>query len=196
MDKSFYPCRGFPKRPTIVDVPADGSCLFHAAFVAFFHAKRGKVLDPMKRYPAMKAAAQRLREAVVKYIVRNYHRPLGGVKGNPSGRELVTMEYVFDPDVKGVKGPMTYAAYMGKYTTYGGETELQGLSGLLKCGIVVHPFGNTDKQGCEKGNYYNVCAGQGMTERMEKRDNDTVIHLYFDEHAEHYKAVLSRGHSP
>lgn len=191
MGATKYPCRGFPPRPMFVDVPGDGSCLFHAAFLAFYHSRRGRLLDPWKNYRAMERAAQRLREAVVKYILRNYHRPLGGVKGNPTGRELVTMEYVLDPDVIGVKGPSTYATYMKNYTTYGGETELQGLSGLLRCGIVVHPFGITKREECKEGTYYNVHAGPDAIERREARDGDIVMHLYFDEKKEHYKAILA-----
>lgn len=141
----------------------------------------------------MKRVAQRLRDAAVQYIIKNYRRPLDGVPGNATGRDLVYMEYVVDPELRGkVKGPKTYVEYMTNYTTYAGVTELHALSGLLRCGIVVHPHGSTQRNACEEGQYFNVQRGPSEVERKTNEFDDVILHLAFDEDSQHYSAIVSR----
>jgi hypothetical protein len=172
----------------MMDVPSDGSCLFHAAFVAFYQAKKGRLIDPMKNEEKMKKVSERLREAVVDYVLRNYRRPLAGVPGNSTGKDLIAMEYGSDPELKGrVKGPATYQRYMKEYGTFAGETELHGLSGLLQCGIVVHPFNDAGERV-----YYNVMRGPKAVQSRENAHGDVIIHLCFNEAAQHYTAIVRR----
>lgn len=178
---------GVPDGAVVVDVPGDGSCMFHAVFLGFFYAMRSKAIDPKKDAEKLKKASYRLRAACVDYLLRHYRRPLGGVKGNLTSRELILLEYASDASAKQVvKGPKTYKEYMMRPTTYGGETELHGLSGLLKVGIVIH---NT-KENDMKGIYYNTLRGQEVSDTRANPWKDIVIHLAYDPDLEHYAAIL------
>lgn len=180
-----------PEDAAVVQVPRDGSCMFHAAFVAFYHAKKGHLIDPSKNVDKMRNVAEKLRASVVMYILKNYRRPLGGVPGNITGKDLVHMEYVYDPEIKNkVKGPGTYKDYMSCYTTFAGETELHGLSGILHCGIVVHPFGISTQEACQEGQYYNVAKGPEAVRLKRADPDDVIIHLSFDELGQHYSAIV------
>lgn len=186
---------GFPagKKALVVDVPADGTCMFHAVFTCFYHAHRGTVLEPMSQsaIPKMRKASHRLRLATVAYVLRHYRRPLGGAQGNSTGRELVTMEYVLDPNLKNVvKGPKTYAQYMSNYATFGGETELHAMSAMLKCAILVHSYGTGTPESYVEGQYINAFRGAAVTSARQNPFGDPILHLHFDAGSEHYAAII------
>lgn len=173
-----------PRGTRLVDVPGDGSCLFHAVYVAFYHGRRGVVIDPAASPGRMREASQFLRNAAVQYILKNYRRPLGGVRGNPTGRELVELEYA--TSVPQVRGPLTYARYMTSPRTYAGETELSALSGILRSPIVVH---RADTTGTTRV-YYNTAAGPEARSTNMNPLGDPVIHVAFDPRMQHYMALV------
>jgi hypothetical protein len=81
---------GFPDNPQLVSIPGDGACLFSAVFVCLYHSKKGVVVDPNSE--RFKKAVQRLREETVQYVIEHWKWPLGGVRGNMTGRESVELE--------------------------------------------------------------------------------------------------------
>lgn len=171
-----------PQGSKLYDVPGDGSCLFHAVYITFYKSRRGVLIPPSN---ALVRASKLLREATIKYLLLHYNRPVAKVQGNPTGRELIALEYGSDPTVP-VRGPKTYLEYMRRTTTFGGETELYALSGLLKVAIAVHRV-DANRENIV---YFNTC--QSPEDRAARRNIDcfTVLHVLFDPRSKHYMAII------
>jgi hypothetical protein len=160
----------------LVRVPADGSCMFHAIAATL----AGRALSS---HESAKVSG-RLQDAAIGYVVRFWRSCIGGVRGNPTGREMVEIEYRSaegEDAAKSVRGPMSYAKYMRRRNTYGGHTELLALSGLLGAVIIIH---RSDVVG---GRVLVHCNGF-----LVKRSNPAkyrIIHLAFDPQMQHYEGM-------
>jgi hypothetical protein len=141
------------RRGRTIEVPGNGSCLFHSVFIAYRALMTQRPPEGITAGPLV-AASAKLRNAAVDYIIDHYRKPLGGIKGNMRGCDLVLLEYASDDHdgEENVRGPMTYARKMMDVTTFGGNTELHALSALLDVAIVVHQTAGTpqtvDTLGC------------------------------------------------
>jgi hypothetical protein len=169
-----------------VRVPGDGACLFSAVFVCLYHDRKGVIPDSSSE--RFRRAVQRLRVETVQYVIEHWDWPLGGVRGNPTGGESVDMEYFADPECPEIEDRETYQAHMSQRKTYGGQTELQALSALLNCGIVVHP--SNDECQWESGVFFCSRAGAKNVARRYNVGRRPVLHLSLDENIRHYEAIL------
>ncbi|GAQ89982.1 hypothetical protein KFL_005860010 [Klebsormidium nitens] len=119
-------------------VPGDGSCLFHSILLASLAAKGVDVTTLSRTYIIRNS--KKLRQAAVDYVIGHMRTPLGGIRGNLTGGELILNEYASN-NVDGeanIKDGPSYKRVMSRTTTYAGNTELIALSALLKAKIVVH----------------------------------------------------------
>ena len=148
----------------------------------------GKVADPSSK--RFRIAVQRLREETVAYVMQHADWPLGGVRGNVSGRDSVDMEYVADPDSPEIQNLESYQEHMSQRETFGGQTELQALSGLLNIAIVVHPSGDPEQR--EVGIYFCSRAGAKNVARRLNVGRRPVLHVMYDEQTQHYTAMVPR----
>ncbi|GAQ90390.1 hypothetical protein KFL_006340090 [Klebsormidium nitens] len=182
---------GLPDDPEVVSVPGDGACLFAATFLCFYHTSKGKLPDPNSA--RFKAAVQKLRTETVNYVVQHWTWPLGGIRGNVTGKESVEMEYAADPGCPEIVDKESYAAHMVENRTFGGQTELLALSALLNVCILVHPA--HDPENGEKGIFFASRAGPRSVERRRNVGRRPVLHLLFDADTQHYDAIISQARS-
>jgi hypothetical protein len=154
--------------------------------VGFYFCKKGVIVDPASE--RFKKAVQRLRVETVRYVLEHWDWPLGGVRGNPTGRESVELEYFADPEVSEIVDAESYRTLMAKRGTFGGQTELQALSGLLNCGIVVHP--SNDEEQWELGIYFCSKAGAKNVARRLNVGRRPILHVLYDEKSQHYSAII------
>ena len=124
-------------------------------------------------------ASNHLRGLAVDYVLDHYRKPLGGVSGNMSGRDLIALEYASDvSDGEGsVRGPLTYARKMRDTNTYGGNTELFALSAILDAIIVVH--------------YLNDDGRHVVVDALNRGPSHLIVlHVLFDPPNQHYSPIL------
>jgi hypothetical protein len=178
---------GIPEDARVVPIPGDGACLFSACFLLLYYEWTGKVADPSSK--RFRTAVQRLREETVEYVMQHADWPIGGVRGNSSGREHVAMEYVADPECPEIRDLESYGEHMAKRETFGGQTELQALSGLLNVGIMVHPSGDVEQR--EIGIYFCSRAAARDVARRLNVGRRPILHILYDEQAQHYSAIIS-----
>lgn len=164
---------GRPRGYIMVDVPGDGSCLFHAVLTSFFAEKK-------KRLPCY-ASAQRLydtslklRERAVHYVLQHYDRNLG--EGFEKGKTLIMLEYgSSEGDFLGptIQGPVQYREHMRHPTTFAGNTEIVALSQILKSTIVV--------------------IQDGVPEQAYRHpEPEATIYIHFDPISRHYSPLVRR----
>lgn len=156
--------------------------------MGFYFCKKGVVVDPTSE--RFKKAVQKLREETVQYVLEHWDWPLGGVRSNMTGRESVELEYFADPEVPEIVDKESYRRRMTKQVTFGGQTELQALSALLNCGIVVHP--NSDEDQWELGIYFCSKAGAKNVARRLNVGRRPILHVLYDEKSQHYSAIISK----
>lgn len=168
-----------PPNGRIMNVPGDGSCLFHSVFLAFYDCCRG-LHNVNFTEKGLVDASNHLRGLVVDYVLDHYRKPLGGVSGNMSGRELITLEYASDSTdgESSVRGPSTYARMMRDTNTHAGSTELFALSAILDAVIVVH--------------YRNGDGRHVVVDTLKRGHKHLIIlHVLFDPQNKHYSPILS-----
>jgi hypothetical protein len=165
----------------VVEVPGDGSCLFHSVFIAYRSLQSGHPTINDERL--LVRASLKLRHAAVDYILEHYRKPLGGIKGNLTGRDLVLLEYGSDAvdGEESVKGPLTYARKMRDGNTFGGNTELCALSAILKVAVVV-------EQAAGKPHVIDTLAGPQM-DSGSLRAGVPILRLLLV--SQHYRPILS-----
>jgi hypothetical protein len=101
-----------------LEVPGDGSCLFHAVLTAYFAQKKGRLpvyADPRKLHET----SLKLRERAVHHVLRHYDKPLGD--GFDTGKDLIMLEYGSsegDPLGPPIRDPVQYLKHMRHPTTF------------------------------------------------------------------------------
>jgi phage pi2 protein 07 len=82
----------------------------------------------------------------------------------------------------------SYRMRMTKQATFGGQTELQALSAILNCGIVVHPDNNEEQW--ELGIYFCSKAGAKNVAKRFNVGRRIILHVALDEDVRHYEAIV------
>lgn len=160
----------------LMHVPGDGSCLFHSILLASLAAKGLDVTTLSRSYIVRNS--KKLRQAAVDYVIRHLRTPLGGIRGNMTGSELILNEYASSSvdGEAGIKDGPSYKRVMSKTTTYAGNTELIALSALLKAKIVVHVR----------------TGGESEFDAANTGGRVNAYHLHFDPGAKHYMPYIPR----
>ena len=161
---------------TSIEVPGDGSCLFHAVLVSYFAEKKLRL--PVYASPSrLHDTSLKLRERAVDYVVRHYDTALG--EGFEKGKDLIMLEYGSSEDES--RGPpiqnlSQYGEQMRRPTTFGGNTEIVALSQVLRSNIVVVQEGVADQ-------------------KFLFPEPDTTIHVRFDPRSEHYTPLVRNAYA-
>ena len=128
-----------------LEVPGDGSCLFHAVLTAYFAEKKARLpvyADPRRLHET----SLKLRERAVHHVLRHYDKPLGD--GFDTGKDLIMLEYGSsegDPLGPPIRDPVQYLKHMRHPTTFAGNTEIVALSQILRSTITVVQAGVPDQ---------------------------------------------------
>jgi hypothetical protein len=166
----------FDDKLTLVEVPGNGSCLFHAVLV-FFFAERKHRLPVYASSRKLHETSLKLRERAVDYVLRHYDRQLG--EGFEKGKDLIVLEY---DNCEGnspgppIRDPVQYRAHMRCPTTFAGNTELVALSQILRSTIIMVQDGVADQVYCFP-------------------QPDATIHIHFNPRSEHYTAFVKRKYA-
>lgn len=162
---------GLPDGYTSIQVPGDGSCLFHAVLISFF-AERKHRLPVYASTRRLQDTSQKLRERTVDYVLRHFDERLG--EGFEKGKDLIMLEYGSSEGYSpgpAIRDPVQYKDLMRRSTTFAGNTELVALSQILRSTITVVQDGVADQ-----------------TYRYPRPD--ATIYVRFEPDCEHYTPLV------
>ncbi|GAQ92130.1 putative Transposase IS605 OrfB C-terminal [Klebsormidium nitens] len=156
-----------------VEVPADGSCMFHA--IAATLAGRDVTPDELKR------VSGRLRDAAIGYVLRFWRSSLGGVRGNPTGRDLVELEYKSaegEDAAKSVRGPISTlirweAAGKIKVERSPGGKRIYDLKSLDPSDTVSNSWFSNKTISLQKQSWRRTCSRSFRCSAVDGTEDDT-----------------------